>query len=164
MTGPAIAGFILALVSAIALARFGEAGVSESGVSESGVSESGVSESGVRKDAEPPPRAAVTSTPPAGQTVAPGSAVAAGATVAAEVTAELTVDLTNDLGAEGSEDGGRHQSDQIGHPTEQAGHHSDQARRHKDQASPVTDGRPAGGRPGAGAAESSAQLPSGRKN
>jgi drug/metabolite transporter (DMT)-like permease len=154
MTGPAIAGFILALVSAIALARFGEAGVSDSGVSETGA----------RKDAGPPPRAAATSTPPPGQTVAPGSAIAAGSTVAAEVTAELTVDLTNDLGAEGSEDGGRRQSDQIGHRSDQAGHHADQAGRYKDQASPVTDRRPAGGWPGGGGAESSAQLPSGRKN
>ena len=34
MVGPAVAGFVLALVSAVALARFGEAGVQKDGVKE----------------------------------------------------------------------------------------------------------------------------------
>jgi drug/metabolite transporter (DMT)-like permease len=141
MTGPAIAGFILALLSAIALARFGEAGVN--------------------KDEQPaPPRAAVvvTSTSPAapspavGSTVATGATVATGSTVAAEVTAELTADLTDDLRAESRPDGeGKDGSDNAG----AHGPH---------QASSAGEGPPAPGRRADGTAESSAELPSGRKN
>jgi drug/metabolite transporter (DMT)-like permease len=141
MTGPAIAGFILALLSAIALARFGEAGVN--------------------KDEQPPaPRAAVvvTSTssaapnPAAGSTVATRSTVATGSTVAAEVTAELTVDLTDDLRAEGRPD----REDKDG--SDNAGAHG------SHQASSADDGPPAPGQRADGTAESSAELPSGRKN